>query len=431
MSNGVLAVDFGTTNSLAGAWVGKRVEALPLDPSAPDPTLFRTLLYFPNQHSCYYGFEALARYKEFEMEGRLFRSFKAHLPNPRYHGTFVDDRVVTIEDMVGLFLLETKKRAEKHLNVKFNKVVLGRPARYSMDPASENIALHRMKKAAGFAGFDEVRFVPEPLGAAFDYRREVQKSSLVLIGDFGGGTSDFTLIRLRKDGFSKEDVLAVDGCSLAGDAFDSSMMSKSLNRHFGAQAEYRFPMSKNILKFPPGLIEKLNMPAWIAHLKERDSFAFIQELRKCALKPEDKKHIEQLLVLIEDQQIFPFFEAIEGAKRKLSSDKDAVFEFHYPGIDVKDDIARGQFEQWSKPVYDKIFEALDRTFAAAGVRYGEVDRICLTGGTAYVPAIREEFVRRFGVGKVQDQAAFHSVLSGLIEFSRIWAEKGTILLEEL
>ncbi len=428
MSDAVLAVDFGTTNSLAGAWVGKRIEALPLDTSAPDPTLFRTLLYFPNEDACYYGSEALNRYKEFEMEGRLFRSFKAHLPNPRYHGTFVEDRVLTIEDMVGLFLLETKKRAEKHVGVKFDKVVLGRPARYSMDPTSENIALHRMQKAAQFAGFKDVRFVPEPLGAAFDYRREINKSSLVLIGDFGGGTSDFTLIRLRKESFGKEDVLAVDGCSQAGDAFDSSMMSKSLNRHFGAQAEYRFPMSKNILKFPPGLIEKLNMPAWIAHLKERDSFAFIQELKKCALKPEDKKHIDQLIVLIEDQQIFPFFETIEGAKRTLSSETRVDFKFHYPGIDVDDDIQRSNFEQWSKPVYDKIFEALDRTFETSGVRPEEVDRICLTGGTAFVPAIREEFVRRFGADKLQSQAAFHSVLSGLVEFSRIWAEKGEISL---
>lgn len=428
MSDPVLAVDFGTTNSLAGAYVGKRIEALPLDASAADPTLFRTLLYFPDEDACFYGAEALTKYKEFEMEGRLFRSFKAHLPNPRYHGTFVEDRVLTIEDMVGLFLLETKKRAEKHLNVKFENVVLGRPARYSMDPESENIAVYRMKKAAKFAGFKEIRFVPEPLGAAFDYRREIKDSSLVLIGDFGGGTSDFTLIRLRKDGFGKEDVLAIDGCSMAGDAFDSSMMSKSLNRHFGAQAEYRFPMSKNILKFPPSLIEKLNMPAWIAHLKERDSFAFIQELKKCAMGPEDKRQIDQLIVLIEDQQIFPFFENIESAKRQLSSDASTQFEFHYPGIDVSDKILRTSFEQWSHPVYEKIFEALDRTFETSGVRPEDVDRICLTGGTAYVPAIRQEFVRRFGADKLQSQSAFHSVLSGLVEFSKIWAEKGEILL---
>lgn len=428
MSNAVLAVDFGTTNSLAGAWIGERVEALPLDSHASDPTLFRTLLYFPDQNACFYGAEAMNRYKDLEMEGRLFRSFKAHLPNPRYGGTVVEDRVVTIEDMVGLFLLEIKRRAEKELKVKFDKVVLGRPARYSMDPTSENIALHRMKKAAQFAGFKDVRFIPEPLGAAFDYRREINKSSLVLIGDFGGGTSDFTLIQLRKDSFNKDDVLAVDGCSLAGDAFDSSMMSKSLNRHFGAQAEYRFPMSKNILKFPPGLIEKLNMPAWIAHLKERDSFAFIQELKKCALKPEDKKHIEQLIVLIEDQQIFPFFEEIESVKRKLSSDQNVLFQFHYPGIDVDDKIKRTQFEQWSAHVYGPIFEALDRTFKTAGIENKDVDRICLTGGTAYVPVIREEFVRRFGADKLQDQSAFHSVLSGLTEFSRIWAEKGEIEL---
>ncbi len=83
----VLAIDFGTSNSLVGAWRnGKRVEALPIDPGAQDPTLMRTLLYFPNKDNCHYGSRAIQHYIENEMDGRLFRSFKSHLPNRNYLG---------------------------------------------------------------------------------------------------------------------------------------------------------------------------------------------------------------------------------------------------------------------------------------------------------------------------------------------------------
>src|SRR3954452_1392703 len=97
LADTVLAIDFGTSNSLAGAWQdGRRVEALALDTKAADPTLMRTLLYFPDADTCFYGADAIDRYLEHEMEGRLFRSFKAHLPNRHYLGTFIEERVMTL-----------------------------------------------------------------------------------------------------------------------------------------------------------------------------------------------------------------------------------------------------------------------------------------------------------------------------------------------
>ena len=159
----ILAIDFGTSNSLVGAFhQGKRLEALPLDPLAADPTLMRTLLYFPHADQCYYGNEAIQRFIENDMEGRLFRSFKSHLPNASYLGTSIDRRVLRLEDLIGIFLLELKKRSEAILGGRIDRAVIGRPARYSMDPVADGFALHRMNKAAEFAGFKQVEFVPEP-----------------------------------------------------------------------------------------------------------------------------------------------------------------------------------------------------------------------------------------------------------------------------
>jgi hypothetical chaperone protein len=412
-----LAIDFGTSNSLVGAFhQGKRVEALPLDMKAADPTLMRTLLYFPHPDLCHYGSEAISQYIENDMEGRLFRSFKSHLPNKNYLGTVLDNRILTLETMVGVFLLELKKRAEKALGATVDRAVIGRPARYSMDPVADGFALHRMEKAAKLAGFKEVEFVPEPLAAAFDYRRNLKEEKLVLIGDFGGGTSDFTLIKLSEQAFKREDVLAIDGCPLAGDALDSVFMNHRLSDFFGAKSRYRLPMGSNIMTMPPAVSQRLNHPAHIVHLREKETYEFIKEVRKCSLTTADAEALERLFLLIEDQQIFPFFEAIEKTKRNLSSKEQTDFEFDYPGLEIKENFTVKQFIEWSMVTKEKIFASLDSCLASANVKPEQVDLVCLTGGTGQVPFIRQEFEKRFGKERLQTQSHFHSVLSGLVEY---------------
>lgn len=411
-----LSIDFGTSNSLVGAYhQGKRHEALTVDSLASDPTMMRTLLYFPNPDICYYGAGAIQEYIENDMEGRLFRSFKSHLPNKNYLGTILDNRILTLENLVGVFLLELKKRAEKALGTSVEKAVIGRPARYSMDPVADGFALHRMQKAAEFAGFKEVHFVPEPLAAAFDYRRNLTSEKIVLIGDFGGGTSDFTLIKLHPQGFSKEDVLSIEGCPLAGDALDSVFMSHNLNRYFGGQSKYRLPMSSNVLTMPPAVTQRLNHPAHIVHLKEKDTYEFIREVKKCSLTKADADAVERLFILLEDQQIFPFFEQIEKTKRELSNNEEAVFDFDYPGLEITENFTAQNFIEWSANTKEKIFASLDQCLLEAGLKAEDIDLVCLTGGTAKVPFIQKEFERRFGKEKLQTQSHFHSVLSGLTE----------------
>jgi hypothetical chaperone protein len=422
LADTVLAIDFGTSNSLAGAWVdGQRVEALALDPSAPDPTLMRTLLYFPNADLCYYGTEAIGRYLEHEMEGRLFRSFKAHLPNRNYLGTFLQDRALTLENMIGIFLLEMKKRAENILEVPIASVVIGRPARYSMDVTADNFALHRMQKAAEFAGFQDIEFVPEPLAAALDMRRDLKEERLVLVGDFGGGTSDFTLIRIGPYPYKKEHVLGLDGCPLAGDALDSLFMSKRLNEFFGAKAKYMVSLGRNQLTMPQSVMDRLNQPAHIVHLTEPSTYEFIRDVRKGTITAHDREAVERLFALIEDQQIFAFFESIERTKRALSDSEQAEFTFDYPGLELTAEFLRTQFIDWAEPTRVKIFKALDECLNQAGITAEQVDLVCLTGGSAKVPLIRTELERRFGKDKLQTQSHFHSVLSGLIESAGLLA----------
>jgi len=417
----ILAIDFGTSHSLVGAFhQGKRVDDLAIDPSGSDPTLMRTLLYFPHADQCFYGSEALSKFTEMEMEGRLFRSFKSHLPNKNYLGTIIDNRILTLETMIGLFLLELKKRAEKALGTTVTKAVIGRPARYSMDTVADEFAIHRMKKAAEYAGFTDVIFVPEPLAAALEFRRGIREEKTILIGDFGGGTSDFTIMKITPNEFQKKDVLAVEGCPLAGDALDSVFMSMRLNRSFGAQTKYRMPMSNNVMSMPATVMDRLNRPAQIVHLKEKETYEFIKEVRKCALKKEDQHAIDRLFVLIEDQQIFPFFEEIEKTKKTLSSHPTSHFNFDYPDLETSEVFSSVEFETGADKVKTEILAALDRCLVQANLKDSEIDYVFLTGGTAHVPFVQHEFVRRFGAEKMQTKNFFHSILSGLIESAKSW-----------
>jgi hypothetical chaperone protein len=421
MSDTILAIDFGTSHSLVGALHrGKRVEAMPIDPTNIDSSLMRTLLYFPNADECYYGSDALRKYNELEMEGRLFRSFKSHLPNKNYIGTVIDNRILTLETMIGVFLLELKKRAEKHLGTKITKAVIGKPARYSMDDVADEFALYRMRKAAEYAGFTDVNFVPEPLAAALEFKRQIKEEKTILIGDFGGGTSDFTIMKITQNEFKKSDVLGVDGCPLAGDALDSLFMQNRLNAGFGANAQYRMPMSSNLLKMPAAVMERLNKPSQIVHLKEKETYEFIKEVKKCALKTEDKDKINRLFILIEDQQIFPFFEEIENTKKTLSNKFTADFIFDYPDLETNEVFSSVEFQKWAESFTQNIFSALERCFQQAQVKESEIDHVFLTGGTAHVPFIQEEFRKRFGANKLQSKNFFHSILSGLIESAKNW-----------
>jgi hypothetical chaperone protein len=181
-------------------------------------------------------------------------------------------------------------------------------------------------------------------------------------------------------------------------------------------------MSSNLMTMPISVMDRLNKPSQIVHLKERDTYEFIKEVRKCALREEDKNAIDRLFVMIEDQQIFAFFEEIEKTKKKLSSAPTSSFKFDYPDLETNEVFSSAEFESWSVKVKTEIISALDRCLEQAGLKDSQIQHVFLTGGTAHVPFIQNEFVRRFGAEKLQTKNFFHSILSGLIESAKSWDE---------
>lgn len=412
----VYAIDFGTTNSLLAAADQNQVfSPIHLDPVASDPTVLRSVLYFPNMNNCFYGAQAIREFVQDDMHGRLIRSIKKFLPVRSFIGTWVENRPMNLEDIIGVFLKELRQRANTHFQQDVDSVVLGRPAKFSADPTEDQFAQYRLEKAAKLAGFKHIEFCPEPIAAAREFRRTMTEPKTVLIADFGGGTSDYTILRMSSKPYSPSDVLSIGGISLAGDALDGSVMRNRIAPHFGSEVKYQVPFGNNVLQMPRLLSERICSPAEISVLRERDTLEFFQNVKKWSLYGEDQKRMDQLFMLIHEHLGFSVFEEIERTKRALSNQDSTEFLFEYPSIQIREEISKKDFNSYIEEPAERILASLDDTVRSAQVSFDEIDIVCCTGGTAKVPFLQEGLFKRFGKEKVLQHNNFHSIVQGLSE----------------
>jgi hypothetical chaperone protein len=406
------AIDFGTSNSLLGAASRDRVfDPVPLDPLAPDPTILRSILCFPDAGGLYVGTEALKQFVDHGGEARLLRSIKRHLGSRSFRGTLLRGRMVSAAELVAGVLRQMRQRADAHFGTEVKRALLGRPVHF--DGEDDAFAEDRLRDAAQLAGFEEVQFLPEPVAAARAFGAAVDREELALIGDFGGGTSDFTVLRIGPRSPERPDVLAVGGVAVAGDALDAALMRSQVARHFGAEVKYRAPFGKNVLHMPQGIIQQLCSPAHLSMLQRRDVAAFLADVRRWSLSDDDRRRMDQLTLLVEETLGFDLFEAIERAKCELSTRHRAEVLFAHPGVEVREPVTRSGFEEASRREVDVILKALDATVRAAGVHFEDIGVVCCTGGTAKVPRLAAEIQRRLPAARMQQFKGFHSVVEGL------------------
>jgi hypothetical chaperone protein len=410
------AIDFGTSNSLLSYVASDgAITPVPLDPAGQ--YVLRSLLYTPQKNKWFFGSEAIAEYVSHEGEGRFLRSIKKFLPEPGYNGTVVHNQNLGISDLVAVMLGEMRKRANAFTGKSIERVVLGRPALYSLDKDHDALAEARMRKGAELAGFREIGFCPEPIAAGLDFSSATEEDQVVLIADFGGGTSDFTLMKAHRGHYSQEDILGLSGVFLAGDALDGVMMRDFIAPHFGSEFEYQFPGSENILTFPRGLLKKICSPAHITHLREKDTWEFLQHIGKFALSQEDEKHINQLYALVEGQLGFPLFHEIERTKIRLGSVPATEFIYQALGVDITQPVADGTYRHSVTPTVDEIMTSMNEVFVQSGLTADKVAQVVLTGGTSQFPLVRERLSSVFGVGKLREHNIYGSVVNGLARFA--------------
>jgi hypothetical chaperone protein len=410
----ILAIDYGTSNSLVAATDGvTTTPPLPIDPGADDPTVLRSILFFPHGNACFYGSRAIQEYVEHQAQGRLIRSIKKYLPSESYIGSWIDNRVVKLEDLISYFLLEMRKRASESLGKDVTSVLLGRPAKFSEDPVKDKLAQYRLEKAAELAGFKSISFLPEPLAAAFDLRRRLTETKTVLVVDLGGGTSDFTVIRLGPDAFQESDVLSIGGVSVAGDAVDGAFMRTQVAPYLGSKVKYRVPLGSNILEMPKSLLDHVCSPADLAQLQKSQFMHFFRQVRSWALRGEDQEALERLFTIVEDQRGFDIFEEVDRVKRSLGTAASAKFNYDYPGAEIAFELTAADYDVTIDPATSKILDCMDETLKSAGVTADSIDIVYCTGGTSKLRRIQAGLAARFPREKIMGANFFHSVIEGL------------------
>lgn len=411
------AVDFGTSNSLL-TYVSDEGVITPVPLDKHNGPVLRSIFYTPEQNKWFFGSQAIKEYVENEGSGRFFRSIKKFLPEPGYNGTVVHNKNLNIVDLVAVFLSHMKKTADQFIGKDVTNIILGRPALYSLDKNCDQLAEERMRKAAHQAGFKEVIFCPEPIAAGLDYQLEGHDERIVLIADYGGGTSDFTLMRLDHRGYSKENILGLSGIFQAGDALDGLMMKDFISPHFGSRFEYKIPGGNNILKFPRNLLEKICSPAHITHLRERDTWEFLQHINKFALSEENQRQMNNLFTLVDSQLGFPVFNEIERVKVALGSKDSELFKFHYLDMEIEEKIELIDYNVAVWPLVEKLSETLNEVFKQSGLSHNDVNQVCLTGGTSQFGPIQKELARMFGKEKISGHNIYQSVVNGLANYGK-------------
>ncbi len=421
----IFALDFGTTNSLlAAAAPGRTFDPVALDPLAADPTILRTALHFTTADDVVCGQAALRRYVDSGLRGRLLRSIKRHLSSAAFEATRIGGTRVTIEEITAAFLRPMRLAACQSLDADVDRVLLGRPARFSAHGEEDALAEARLGRAARLAGFREVWFCYEPVAAAYDFAGRFERARTVLIADLGGGTSDFTVVRMRPDAFSADDVLAVGGVAEAGDALDGALVRAEVAPLLGSRAPYRVPSGSNAVTMPGDLIRLLCSPARLTLAEERYVLESLDTIRRGLLDEADAHLLSRYTTLISDAVGYQFYEAVESAKVRLSSADATLLGFDYPGIELAHTITRARFDEAVRLPLEAILDALDRTLASAGLGPSDIEIACLTGGTSLVPLVEATLRSRLSGAQVVRLRSHHSVVQGLARCARS-LEEGT------
>jgi hypothetical chaperone protein len=422
-------VDFGTTNSaVAMLQPGKELQLARFSFRGEELFSGRSVLYFEQSKTAngqrrvhgFSGMEAIERYLDSDEKGRLIQSLKSHLSSHSLTGTEVFGRRHRLEELVARMVGDLRKRAEEQFGQPVRRATVGRPVRFvgAESEEEDDFAVRRLREAFMAAGFEEVDFELEPVAAAYAYEATLEREELILIGDFGGGTSDFSLLRVgpevRRRGRRPEDLLGNSGVGLAGDAFDARIIRKLVSPALGSNSEAR-----SLNKILPAV------PAWIyAHLEHWHYLSFLRTnnvreiLRSAHARALEPEKIDALIAVIEGDRGYQLHQAVQTVKFELSQRDCAEFAFRDGAsgastFELRIPITRAQFESWISEDLAVIEHSVDALLRSTGVEPRAVDRVFLTGGSSFVPAVRQIFIGRFGQDRIRGGNEFTSVARGL------------------
>lgn len=412
----VIGVDFGTTNSVVAILQPDgRVETARFAVGQAELDVFRSVLCFwaaergGLRHAA--GPLAIDAYLEDPLASRLIMSMKSYLAQRSFGETRIFGRAFTLDALIALLLGDLF--GESGPALAGARLVAGRPVRFAGDAPDDALAEERLRAAYARAGWPEVTFALEPEAAGTRFASTLQGAATVLVGDFGGGTSDFSVLRFEPGGRQRVTPLGHAGVGIAGDSFDYRIIDRVVSPLLGKNDSYKV-MGKP-LPMPPAWYTGFARWHRLSLMRAPKILADIAAVARTADHPERLHH---LIGLIEEEAGYALYRAVSGVKAALSRAPRATLEFRHEGFTVEAAIDRADFEAWIAPDLARLGTAVDQALAEAGLDATQVDRVFLTGGTSLVPAVRGLFEARFGAAKLAGGGEFVSVAEGLALIGR-------------
>ncbi len=405
-------IDFGTSNSTAG-WVpagapGSLPVLLPLE--GDKQTLPSVVFFHADDGRVSYGRAALADYLSGD-DGRLMRSLKSLLGTSMIdEHTEVAGQALPFRTLLGHFIGELKRRAEKSAGQQFTRAVLGRPVFFvDDDAAADRQAQNTLAEIARSAGLAEIEFQYEPIAAAFDYESQITREELVLVVDIGGGTSDFALVRLSPERAAKADrradILASGGVHVGGTDFDKYLSLASVMPSLGLGG-----LLETGLTVPSS--PYFNLATWhtINQVYSRKSMGLINEIRRDAV---DKDKLDRLVNLVRERSGHWLAMQVEAAKIGLSDAPVVTMDLGRidPGETLS--IERAALDAAISQLVDRITETVSKLLSDAGVRADQLDTVFFTGGSSGVPLLRQRISALLPNARSVEGDLFGSIGAGL------------------
>jgi hypothetical chaperone protein len=403
-------LDFGTSNSAIGVM---RDGAALLAPVEAADTLLPSAVFFDYETKgrVSFGNEAIAAYVG-QTEGRLMRALKSILGSPLIdEETVLGGRKVPLTTVVELFVRHLKQKAEAFAGHEIDAVVHGRPVRFvDDDERADARAQEVLEAVARRAGFRHVSFAYEPIAAAHHYEQTVTREELALIADIGGGTSDFSVIRVGPQHRGRidrsRDVLANAGARIGGTDFDAALSLAAIMPLLGLGTR----LSKKQLPMPNAPYHELATWATINFAYTYKNEREIADLAALASAP-DK--VERLLKVVRQRLGHRLAFAVEDAKIALSREAVAPVPLGFlePGLEAL--ATRAHFDRAIKERMDRLQRTAKDCLRSAGVTPAAIDTIFLTGGSSRVPAVRAAIARAAPAARLAGDSDLLSVALGL------------------
>lgn len=434
-------IDFGTTNSSLAICTDNNTTVIPIDRQNPNNKVLKSLIYINPKQEIAVGHDAINHYLDdlknlpsvhlqikstgkmvkvmvptgsgtmkadwvpeiVEVDdsgrGRLLQSLKSVLTSSTFTGTNIFGQFYSLENLLTILLKEIKHRAEVEIDHELTSTVIGRPVKY-VGTSENKIALDRMQTIAKNAGFQNIEFEYEPVGAALDYHLSSPAPQKILVYDFGGGTLDICIMELP----SKK-ILSVSGRGLGGDLLDSHLAINKIAQHFGLNS-----IINGKMPFPRYLFSTFSSWYMATLQKTVKNHDTLQEL---ALKSNQPELVRNLIALIFNDYGFEFFHTLDLSKISLSTSNQTNFLFNRPNLNVSETISKSDFETSIAPDLETSQDCINEALNLANLKPNQIDKVILTGGSSQVPIFIKQIQDIFGKDKIITSNHFTSVASGL------------------